>query len=69
MELKLEREITRTLNEIQTDIRHVKSDVDVLKSIMLEDAFLTEEEKKHLEQTIKDFEKGRTENFASLNNM
>ncbi len=66
MELKFERQISETLREIRNDVRHVKVDVDMLKATILEDAFLTKEEKEHLEKTIQDFKSGKMEKFVSL---
>lgn len=66
MQPNLEMEISKTLREIQNDVRHVKTDVDMLKATILEDAFLTKEEKEHLEKTIQDFKSGNMEKFVSL---
>lgn len=69
MELKVEKEISQTLHSIQSDVKHVRSDVDMLKAVILEDALLTEEEKSHLEKTIEDFRKGKSEEFVPLSKL
>ena len=62
----MEREINQSLHAIREDISHVKTDVDFLKAIILEDAFLTSEEKTHLEKTMKELKSGKMENFISI---
>lgn len=59
-------QIAQTLQAIRQDIQHVKADVHMLKYMMVEDALLTEEEKEHIEKTIENFRRGKTEDFVPL---
>lgn len=61
--------VAQTLQMLRRDISHVREDVDLLKSIMIDDSFLTEEEKNHLEKTIKQFTKGEMKEFVSLDDV
>lgn len=62
----MESELVQELGEIRSDLKHVKTDIDILKSVILEDALLTEEERGHLEKTIENFRKGEFSKFVSL---
>ncbi len=67
MHLKPEKNISYKLSQLQKDIRHVKTDVDMIKAVILEDSLLTREEKIHIEKSIENIKKGKIAEFVPLN--
>ncbi|MBI4015300.1 MAG: hypothetical protein HY362_01110 [Candidatus Aenigmarchaeota archaeon] len=67
MHLKPEKNIYNRLSQLQKDIRHVKTDVDMIKAVIIEDTLLTKEEKAHIEKSMENLKKGKTAEFIPLN--
>ncbi|HLD41726.1 MAG TPA: hypothetical protein VJB06_01720 [archaeon] len=62
----MENQLVQELGEIRSDLKHIKTDIDILKIVILEDGLLTEEERGHIEKTIESFRKGESSKFVSL---
>jgi len=58
--------VVKVLNELREDVRHIKNDVDVLKSIFLEDVVLTKEERKHLDETLHLLKERKMNEFVKI---
>lgn len=58
--------MVKVLDELRADLKHVRNDVDVMKGILLEDRFLTAEERKHLDETMRLLKEGKKSEFVKL---
>ncbi len=61
-----ETTILKTLEEFRIDLKHIRKDVDVLKGLFLEDSFLTKEERKHIDETMRFVKTGKKDEFIRL---
>ncbi|MEK6960908.1 MAG: hypothetical protein AABX47_07070 [Nanoarchaeota archaeon] len=64
--MSTELEMVKVLDELRTDLKHVKNDVDVMKGILLEDRFLTSDERKHLDETMRLLKEGKKSDFVKI---
>ena len=58
--------IVTVLEDLRENVMHIRKDVDLLKGIFLEDAFLTSKERKHLDETLRLLKENKKSDFVKL---
>ncbi|MEK6961105.1 MAG: hypothetical protein AABX47_08095 [Nanoarchaeota archaeon] len=64
--MSTETEMVKVLDELRADLKHVRNDVDVMKGILLEDRFLSSDERKHLDETMRLLKEGKKSDFVKI---